>query len=157
MKKIKLSQGKFALVDDEDFENLNKYKWFANFRHTSYYAGRHPKGNNRKLIIMHRDILNPPAHLLVDHIDGNGLNNQKSNLRIVTCRVNLQNRHHKKTSRYSSHFVGVYNDVAVYRKKPWTARIRINNKSKFLGYFLTEEEAHQAYLNAVKEMVSLET
>jgi len=96
---------------------------------------------------MHRLIMNAPDKIEIDHIDGNGLNNQKSNLRLATRRLNGQNRHGiKKTSR----FVGVR--LVPGCKKGWRSEIRIHGKLKSLGYYSTEEEAHDAYL---KEIVSL--
>jgi hypothetical protein len=90
--------------------------------------------------------MNPPNDLQIDHIDGNGLNNQKSNLRVVTHRENHQNRQHKKSSK----FPGVSWNKKI---KKWNAKIRIGNKSLHLGYFYDEEEASKAYSLALKQFV----
>ena len=105
MKEIKLTQGKVALVDDEDFKWLSYFKWFAhkysNNRHRviAYYKVARRKYAS---LYMHRLIMNAPDGLEIDHIDHNPLNNQKSNLRLVTHTENCLNRKRKKlTNSYS--------------------------------------------------------
>ena len=146
MKEIKLSQGKSALVDDEDYEELNKYKWCAYKDGNTYYAIKTFKVvEGYKVIKMHKIIANTPKGMYTDHIDGNGLNNQKSNLRIVTNRQNQQNRHDNRSSKY----IGVsWNKDS----KKWRARIMIDKKTKFLGYFNNELDAYNAYLKKLKEI-----
>ena len=134
MKTIILTQGKIALVDDEDYEILNQYKWHANKIGNTYYALRNYN------VYMHREITKPTEGMETDHIDRNGLNNQKSNLRIVTKRGNALNKSVKKTSR----FPGVH---WINRKKPWRATIRLNGIKTHLDVFETEEEAHEAYIS----------
>lgn len=141
VKEIPLTQGKVALVDDEDYEELNKFKWYTNKLPCTYYAAK-AKPNRSGTEQMHRIILNAPLHLQVDHIDGNGLNNQKSNLRLVTPRENTQNRHHKMTSKYP----GVSFKKQSHR---WVSQIYINNKKIHLGYYKTEIEAYNAYKEAL--------
>jgi hypothetical protein len=143
MKEIALTQNKVALVDDEDFDHLNQFKWHV----ANNYAHRTICSQKRKhTISMHRTILNPKDDMEVDHIDGNGLNNQKLNLRIVTHRQNGQNLHIKKTSRYP----GVHlMNVEKYKSKPWRAQIRIEGNLKNIGQFATEEEAFTAYKEAL--------
>lgn len=89
MKEIQLTQGKVALVDDEDFDWLNQYRWYYHKGGTklTYARGRMHEGSN-KLVLMHRAIMNPPDNMVIDHRDGNGLNNQRANLWICT---NLEN------------------------------------------------------------------
>jgi hypothetical protein len=152
MKEIHLTQGKIAFVDDGDYEQLNKFKWHANKDRNTFYAARQlplqTGGKQRQRTQrMHRIILNPSQGFEIDHLDGNGLNNQKSNLRIVTTRENCQNKHTQKTSRYP----GVCR-VKTGRKR-WQAYIDINRKRRPLGYFKTEEAAHQAYISACNELV----
>lgn len=98
MREVILSQCKIALIDDEDFEAINEFKWYANKHRNTYYALRHlPINSSKKLCYMHRVIMKSPTRKQIDHIDGNGLNNQKSNLRICTGSQNQQNRT-KRTS-----------------------------------------------------------
>jgi len=94
---------------------------------------------------MHRDILDIPPGLECDHIDGNGLNNQKNNLRLVTHRENCQNLHITKTST----LVGVHWDKW---HNQWRSGIRVNGKLKNLGSFPTEEDAHNAYIAAFESI-----
>lgn len=85
MKEIKLSQGKFAIVDDCDYDFLNKFKWSAfraNQDGSRYYAHRKCMVR-RKIVMMHREILNAPQGMSVDHIDHNGLNNCRYNIRVI--------------------------------------------------------------------------
>ena len=140
MKEIPLTQGKVALVDDEDYETLIEYTWcVSNEKCTSYAARATSRKVGHKKIRMHRYILNAAVGQIVDHIDGNGLNNQKSNLHFVTSRGNLQNLHCKKTSKYP----GVYR---VNRKHRWASQITIGGRIKYLGLFPTEEDAFIAYM-----------
>jgi hypothetical protein len=140
MKEIPLTQGKVALVDDEDYERVSCLKWHVQRNCRTFYAKRNTpsKTGNQGAELMHRTILNNPD-LEVDHIDGNGLNNQRSNLHLVSHRRNQQNRHHPKTSR----FPGVY-----WKKKDcrWVSQIKIDGETIYLGSFLTEEEAYFRYL-----------
>jgi len=145
MKEIKLTQGKVALVDDEDFEYLNQFKWCAQKKKHTYYARGQKSINGISMhILMHRIIMNTPDNMITDHIDHNGLNNQKSNLRICTNGQNLMNR----KSRGSSRYLGVYimkrtknNRVYKYAR----ANISVNSKGIYLGIFKTENEAAIAY------------
>lgn len=104
MKEIKLTQGKFALVDDEDFDELNKFNWFYcrgyGFRNSSRLNGP------TRLIPMHRVIMNTPKGMFTDHRDHNGLNNQKNNLRICNHAQNMANRR-KQVNGITSKFKGV--------------------------------------------------
>ena len=95
MKEIKLTQGKVALVDDRDYEALNCFKWYVtNPIKTRSYAVRSQQisPNVREKLRMHRVILQTPHGLLTDHINGNGLDNRRENLRIVTSSQNSMNR-----------------------------------------------------------------
>ncbi len=145
VREIPLTRGLFALVDDEDYPLLCKFKWNAHQRGITSYAQRCIKTRN---YLMHRIILNAPEVVAIDHIDGNGLNNQKSNLRFATPRQNAQNRHHgKKTSKY----VGVYK-LSCNVKNCWRSEIYISGKLKSLGCYCTEEEAYNAYTNEVESL-----
>lgn len=143
MKEIILTQGKVALVDDEDFEELNKYKWYAYKSRNTFYAGRKLRlgVNKKRIVIMHRELLGlKDSKLKGDHIDHNGLNNQKYNLRIATNAENCKNQMPRKG--FSSKYKGV---CWHKRDKMWNANIRINERQKHLGYFDNEIEAAKAY------------
>ncbi len=148
MKEIKLTQGKVALVDDEDFEELNKFKWCARKDRNTYYAVRRNKELKIGNIQMHREILKvKDKTLLVDHRDHDGLNNQKNNLRVATAAGNSKNRQSRKGS--ASKYLGVY--WAVNNNK-WLASIRNNGKNIYLGYFINELDAAIAYNIAAVEI-----
>lgn len=98
MKKIPLTQGRFAVVDDDDFERINKFKWC--YHSTGYAMRRSEKFNGKsKILRMHREILNLLPLFLVDHIDCNKLNNSKLNLRTATNLENMRNRPRRKKNR----------------------------------------------------------
>jgi len=143
MKEIKLTQGKVALVDDDDYEYLNQFKWTLKTwsKSNSLYAVRYKKINGEyRVIPMHRVIMNTPIGLEVDHKDHNGLNNQKCNLRNCTHSDNIRNRRPSKTG--TSKYLGV-SYVTVRGNRYITAHCgKIN-----LGYFDTEENAAKAYLD----------
>lgn len=147
MKLIKLTQGKVALVDDEDYDYLMQFRWCAAKNYNTYYALRSVKKNYKnKTFSMHQYIMDTPSGMQVDHIDHDGLNNQKSNLRLCTHKQNCQNRnvlYCAKTSRYRG--VSIINGKYIY------ATIWINNKTTILGKFNTEEEAAHAYDEAAKK------
>jgi len=148
MKELPLTQSKFALVDDDDYPYLISFKWYAVRNGNAFYAmaSVHSENGKRTTITMHRLIIKSPNGMVIDHIDGNGLNNQKSNLRIVTNRENFQNRHGKKEK--TSKYPGVYKTKSKTSKK-WAAQIQIDGKIKYLGTFEIETDAAQAYKNAV--------
>lgn len=141
-KRIKLTRNKYALVDDEDFNWLNQWNWYAGRGHstTLWYAVRH-KEKTHTLIFMHRKLLKVPQGMMTDHINGNGLDNRRHNLRIVTNRQNQFNRH-KLNSNNKSGFTGVswYSD-----RKKWVASIGIGGTRKILGYFKNKDEAYKKY------------
>jgi len=145
MKKILLTQGKYALVDDSDYDFLNKWKWCANKLGNTYYAVRNSpriKGKG-KTILMHRVIMDLSIGMEVDHIDGDGLNNQRKNLRVCTHLQNLKNRGIPKGNKSG------YKGVSFYKRvKKWVAFIGVNGKNIGLGYFLTKEDAYKAYCDA---------
>lgn len=148
-KKIPLTQGKFALVDDNDYEELSKYKWYASeMKKRNWYAGRNRKKHEGKdgLILMHRFIMKAKKGTQVDHIDGNGLNNQRSNIRICT---NSQNQANKKMPRTNK---SGYKGVSWFKRdKKWRAKMIFNGKDIHIGLFKKIEDAAKAYdLAAVK-------
>jgi len=151
MKKIELSKqgknkGKYvALVDDDDFEELNKYNWSIVPKNGGVYAGRIDV--DRKKVAMHRQIMNPPKHKVVDHKNHNTLDNQKLNLRIASRTQNQCNRIRRKL--YSSQFKGV---TWSERRKEWIVQVHWEGKRIYNGYFKDEIEAAKAYDNKAKEL-----
>lgn len=139
MKVIELTKGQAAIVDDEDFEYLAQYRW----RFNNGYAVRREScsgGKNGKTIQMHRVVNKTPEGFHTDHINGNKLDNRKSNLRTAT---NVQNsRNVGKHKNNTSGFKGV---SFCPRDNKWIAMIRILGKKKNLGRFPTKEIAKSAY------------
>lgn len=155
MKLIPLSQGGwkhkdkyFAQVDDEDYEWLMQWKWCIAHSTNSdmLYAVRIEYGDNKKTTIkMHRQILGvTDPKIKVDHKYFDGLNNQKSNLRLATTSQNALNRR-KNKGQYSSLFKGVTYSNAARTKNRWKASIKINNIHIHLGSFTYEIDAAHAY------------
>jgi hypothetical protein len=147
MKTIELTQGLCAMVDDEDYTELNTYNWNASKQGHTYYVIRYDisKSGKKTTTSMHRAIMKTPKGMVTDHKDGNGLNNCKSNLRVVTQRQNRQNIHTAKSSKYPG--------VRWHKKaKKWYTQIRIGDKRKHLGSFTTEIEVYKAYLAALKSL-----
>lgn len=150
MKEIQLHNGMLALVDDEDFENVSRMKWRAVKHRQTFYAVTSPYVNGKQTTVrMHRLILGLQPGELGDHKDGNGLNNQRLNLRACTSVSNAQNR--RVTG--SDGFKGVRKrgDRQKRSTKPWIARISVGGKTKLIGCFATAEEAAKAYDNAAIE------
>ena len=144
-RRIPLTQGKFAIVDPEDYDELARYKWFAMRSRRGFYAIRMVKPNHgngtRKKIRMHRAILDVPQGKFIDHINHNGLDNRKANLRIVT---NLQNSWNKRKQKgnYSSQYKGVSWSKRVGK---WHTEIYCRGTKIFIGYFDDEKKAARAY------------
>jgi hypothetical protein len=136
MKEIPITQGKFALVDDEDFEWLSKQNWYFD----RGYVARKTSRPEHKTQYMHREIMHPPDRMNIDHINHNGLDNQKSNLRICTRSENS----HNQRLRFDN-ITGFKGITFHKRTKKWKAAITINRRGKTLGYFHTKEDAARAY------------
>lgn len=139
MQTILLSQGKVTLVDNEDFFELNKFKWYARRNRKTFYATRNTNPRKLKLpqVQMHRIILGQiPLGKEVDHIDGDGLNNQRKNLRLVTKRENGINK-----SQYINNKSGFKGVSWNKREKKWSATGKLNGKQKNLGDFKNIEDA----------------
>lgn len=129
-----------AIVDDEDFERVNSFSWQFNGR----YAARKEKNTT---ILLHRIIAETPKGFVTDHINGNMLDNRKSNLRICTQSQNRANSARSKSN--TSGFKGVCFDK---RLKKFRAYIRKDGKMHNLGLFLSAKEAHSAYVKKAREL-----
>lgn len=148
VKKIMLTQGQYTLVDDEDYEWLNQWKWYAAYfkEVDGFYARRKTTVNGKERTLrMHRVIMDAPKGKQVDHINHNTLDNRKCNLRVVSTRQNNQNRLGTFTSKYP----GVYWNKNAGK---WHVRIRVNGKQKHLGYFIDEEKAFKVYQKACHDL-----
>ena len=147
MKKIVLDQGMEAIVDDQDFDYINQWKWIAFKNRYHYYAVRriYQKGNKSKRILMHRVILDNPRH--IDHINRNGLDNRRSNLRPVECGQNQMNQ--VKTRTHTSIYKGV---CWLSRTSKWRSSIGFKNKSYHIGYYKSELDAAKAYDKKAAEL-----
>ena len=139
MKKIQLTRGLYTVVDEEDYDRLINRTWYASKSGNTFVA----RSDSPTRILMHRLILNAENGIEVDHIDGNSLNNLRSNLRLCSHRLNICNQ---RTQLYkSSMYKGVsWSKVA----KRWHAYIKCSGVRSHLGYFDTQEEAAKAYNNA---------
>lgn len=141
---------RFAKIDDADFDLVMRYKWSVLKTPTGkiYAQAKYKIGDKLHGILMHRLIMAVPTHdsRQVDHVDCDGLNNQRENLRILT---NQQNKMNRRSFRGKSKYKGVCFDKAVNK---WKASIGFNGKSINIGRFLTEEEAALAYDKKAQEL-----
>jgi hypothetical protein len=147
MKQILLTQGKVALIDDDDFEYINQWKWrVAKCHNGAIYACRGTYNPNFSMILMHRVIMQTPGSLVVDHIDHNGLNNQKTNLRNCT---DSENRCHSyRKSNNKTGFKGIsWNQ----KNKRWYVEISVNHQRIYIGCFRVCADAVSAYDEAAKK------
>lgn len=146
MKEIPLTQGKIALIDDEDYDKVSSIKWYAIKHHRTFYARsgipKKPGQKWRGYITLHSEIMQPPVGHFIDHIDGNGLNCCRNNLRICTSQQNSFNRKPHIDSRSK------YKGVSVTYK----AKITKDGIVKYLGSFNNEKEAAIAYDMAAREL-----
>jgi hypothetical protein len=154
MKEIRLTRGKVALVDDADFASLNRWNWQADQHQHTWYARHTCRGRmGSGSVFMHNLIMGNGPGEFCDHRDGNGLNNQRENLRPATNRQNQQNQIHKRQGA-SSRFKGVS-----WRQDAgkWAARIRAkpvlfgDAGIISLGHFRNEEDAARAYDAAARK------
>lgn len=151
MKEIPLSQGKVAIVDDDDFEKLSSYKWLYNEKKPGHgYAqrGQHVRDGfrkySKKTLYMHREILGCGEE--IDHINGNTLDNRKENLRPSNRLMQTRNRASRNGS--TSKFAGVHLHKLTGK---WRAQIKIDGKIKSLGLHATQEEAYMARTKFIEE------
>lgn len=144
MRTIGLTQGKKALVDDEDYDYLNQWKWYYRSDRRGGYASRNQnsseyiKYSQRKTINMVWAIISRPKGLEVDHINGDKLDNRKINLRLVTRSQNLTNQQVYRRNNFG------YKGIVKYGDR-WLARIRVKNKLINLGVYKELKIAALAY------------
>lgn len=142
MKEVELSQGKVMLIDDEDYALVKRFKWYCFKSRNTFYAQTNMGG--RCFILAHRLILGAKPNQLTDHIDGNGLNNLRSNIRLCSRSQNCQHTRNRIDNK--SGYRGVCRLA-----KGFVARIKDNGTRHYLGYFSSPIEAARAYDEAAKK------
>ena len=145
---IPLAGGEVALIDAEDLEKVSPYRWHVKHSGTKPWHPLYAETvlwPSNKHLKMHRVITDAPRALTVDHINGNGLDNRKANLRLCTHQQNLMNA---KPRRHSSRYKGVHKT----REGAWVSQIRHNGKRMYVGRFCREEEAARAYNAAARRL-----
>ena len=148
MKTIQLSRGYTAQIDDDDFERVNKQKWYAQVVKQYVYAAHRFSRDGGGIVYLHKFILGLPNSVFVDHQDHNTLNCQKYNLRPCNNRQNQWNGvKPQKRSEHCSQYKGV-----THERERWVARIREHDKKKHIGSFNTEWEAAEAYNRAATKI-----
>lgn len=147
MKEIQLTQGKVSIVDDEIFDELNRHKWFARPNgFGKFYAARSSgKEDNYEIVLMHRYILNTPKGMVGDHINGNTLDNRKSNLRNTTYSQNSMNRKANKTN------ISGMKNITITKYGTYSVIIGIKRKCVFYKTFKSLEEAIKAREEALNK------
>ena len=153
MKEIPLSTGRYrepsglvTLVDDEDYEQLVERHW-----RMLLVPGNRIYAVTGRSELMHRVLTNAPKGMQVDHLNGDGLDNQRANLRLCTRSQNLANqasRLYWSRRRTTSNYKGV--SLLEGRSRPWRATISVDRKQHFLGYYAEEDAAARAYDDAAR-------
>lgn len=146
IRELALSNGYSVIVDECDYEWLSQYRWYAKKNGNKWYAARGTRlpGGKKPTLWMHRAILEASKGVQVDHVDGNSLNNSRSNLRLCSPQQNTFNR---QAIIGSSHFKGVSFDT---RQNRWKASVTVDKKTKTIGYFIEEVAAARAYDQAAR-------
>ncbi len=140
---VALTKGLFAQIDVADIPEIEGFAWYSMGQNGRFYAGRNGPRPDRVKIPMHREICNPAEGMFVDHIDGNCLNNRRSNLRACTSSENMCNQ--RTRSNNTSGFAG----VSLCRKSgKWQARIMKEGRALHLGRHESKQAAIAAYRNA---------
>ena len=134
---LQLTQNKWAVIDEQDWEKVKDHTWHTEIARKTFYATTSINGRS---VRMHRLIMDPGKGEIVDHRDGNGLNNRRSNLRVCNNSQNLRNRGLPASNKTG--FKGVYKPKD---RKKYTAQIKTDSKSLYLGSFSDPVDAAKAY------------
>lgn len=140
---IPLSQGKVGIIDVEDFPFVSQWKWHASRYGNTFYVMRRRRVSDEdgaSKIALARELLNAPGGMVVDHINGDGLDNRRCNLRVVTQLQNTRNR--RSATGSTSKYLGVCWHKGDRR---WQAAIKVEHRNIYLGQFADEAEAARAY------------
>lgn len=143
MKKIKLTNGEYTILDESDYLKYRDFVWHCSL---GYAVMKIKKNGIVTSARMHRLIMDAPNGMDVDHINHNILDNRRCNLRVVTHHQNMMNI--KKNKKHSSKYKGVYFDK---KRSKFVAQICVKYKNKFIGYFEKEDEAALAYNESAKK------
>jgi hypothetical protein len=137
-RRISIGENEWTILDAEDYYKYCNFKWYVVGKERNFYAVRNikAKGKQTKTVRLHREIIKPPKRRVVDHRNGDSLDNRRANLRIATRAQNCFNR--RKKGNASSKYLGVHFDK---RHGLWAANIKCRGKSTWLGYFKSEKEA----------------
>lgn len=146
---VRLSQGLEAIIDASDAELIGAFNWFAMPRpHTNYAFANKEKANGKRCaLLMHRLIMGESSNLFVDHINRNGLDNRRCNLRFATPQQNCANSTTRRDNKSGVKGVGWRKD-----RQKWRAQITVNGRSKSLGHYDTRDEAANAYKAAARKI-----
>lgn len=145
LKTIQLTKGFAAMVDDTDFERISKLSWRVSANKPGFYAQTNVRrGSRQHTLMMHQFIMGPGSD--IDHRDGNGLNNQRNNLRRCNDSQNQGNR--KKGANRLSRWKG----VTLHSGGKWQAQIKHEGKSRYLGLFVQEWDAAEAYNQVARQL-----
>jgi len=143
MKKIKLTQGQYTIVDNSDFKRLSAFKW----RFSEYAIRSIKSGPTQKTITLHSEVLKPKQGFTIDHINGNRLDNRKRNLRHVTFSQNCQN------SKLRRHNTSGYRGVSWHKNsEQWVARIIYQGRTYHCGMFKSIIDAAKSYNKMAKKL-----
>jgi hypothetical protein len=147
-RRIYVSEGKYAIVDQKDFYWLNTFEWLVKQNNGISYAVRFDNhcDNGPKLLSLHREIMNAPPGLLVDHRNNISLDNRRDNLRLATRSQNNCNKPKRKNA--ASRFIGV---IFLKNRNKWAAQIKYHGKKIWLGCFVNEIDAAKAYDAAARK------